>query len=92
MKRIRLGDYDERIGATNFVEMVAEEIGRLCHYGDLVAGGSVILSADASSAVFGYNVLRAGQDGKPVNPTIYLGKAKGGGVNFYMDELLGAYH
>ncbi|MEK7513580.1 MAG: hypothetical protein AAB580_01695 [Patescibacteria group bacterium] len=81
-ERIRLGDYDERIGAANFVEMVAEELADYATYGDLVAGGSVILSADASSAVFGYNVLRAGQDGKPVNPTIYLGKAKGGGGEF----------
>lgn len=82
-ERIRLGDYDERIGTENFLEMAGEELADYATYGDLVNGQAAILSPDALSAVPAYNFLRSGQDGMLINPTIYLGKVKQRGGDLY---------
>lgn len=74
-ERVRLGDYDTRVGTENYTVMAAEELADYATYNDLINGRSVILSPDASSAMPAYNFLR-GDEEKQFSSTIHVRNVK----------------
>lgn len=81
-ERLRRSTARGTITEAEYSVIAMNELADYAAFGEFVAGRAVILSSDAKSAIPAYNFLRSGQDGKQVNPTIYVGKAKQGRGEF----------